>query len=645
VYMLTLILLCFMSEGQDTRMEDVGHIATILWTVITVLVIVFLVAVYAFFMMHKKNKQLMRVTMIRKRLIETSRQISEHNTESEIIQTVVQAIIELIPNADKGEFLINRKIGFEQMAAVNMKKAEAGEIISRKAMILYQINQFKGSVIHNCFRLYRGNKILIENGMSESDSNFLLVPVINDRYLYGVLHIGSIDKDHLFKEQDLETIEQIKAELEPSIKNFYAEKKVRFLVDHDELTGVMNRRKIKKSYDLEAIAARSSQQKFCLVMIDMDDFKSYNDTYGHCFGDQVLQHFSAILTDSIKEPNLVARFAGDEFLVLLKNTDKPQAKLIMKNVVSVVAERELNGITLQFSYGICEVSPEVDIPFENALAISDVGMYKNKNKRKSNKAEIIYKEDSLLDEILQITKKCGKIMLSALNIEASVTEKSGNANFVTAYDNIVQQALFEGLQKILPEAVFIGEEEKEQKELGDGFTFIIDPIDGTTNFIKGYKYSSISVGLLRNREPYMGVVYNPYLDEIFYAKKGEGAYVNQQQIHASQHSLAEGIVVFGTAPYYPELTNDTFALMRSLFDQALDIRRSGSAALDLCNIAAGRCELYYEYRLSPWDYTAGALIVMEAGGKITTISREELPYGKSCSCLAGGQPAHEQARI
>ena len=112
-------------------------------------------------------------------------------------------------------------------------------------------------------------------------------------------------------------------------------------------------------------------------------------------------------------------------------------------------------------------------------------MYKNKNKRKSNKAEIIYKEDSLLDEILQITKKCGKIMLSALNIEASVTEKSGNANFVTAYDNIVQQALFEGLQKILPEAVFIGEEEKEQKELGDGFTFIIDPIDGTTNFIKG----------------------------------------------------------------------------------------------------------------------------------------------------------------
>ena len=110
----------------------------------------------------------------------------------------------------------------------------------------------------------------------------------------------------------------------------------------------------------------------------------------------------------------------------------------------------------------------------------------------------------------------------------------------------------------------------------------------------------------------------------------------------SDKNLSEGIVLFGTSPYNRQLADVTFNYMRKLYDVSLDVRRSGSAALDLCNIAAGRAEVYFEMILSPWDYAAGALIVTEAGGVVTTLDREELCYDKKCSVLAGGKRAYAQ---
>ena len=243
--------------------------------------------------------------------------------------------------------------------------------------------------------------------------------------------------------------------------------------------------------------------------------------------------------------------------------------------------------------------------------------------------------DPLLIKISDAIKECGVILLNADREKMRVDEKGGSANFVTEYDQKSQAFLYEKLKEILPEAQFIGEEGDQHDALGSGYCFIVDPIDGTTNFIKDYHTSAISIGLLKDGKPEIGVIYNPYLDELYTAKRGEGAYCNGKPIRVSDQPLERGIVLFGTAPYNKtQLGEATFRKAYEYFMKALDIRRSGSAALDLCAIAAGRAELYFELILSPWDYAAGCLIVEEAGGTVTTMDGEVLTFDKPQSVLA-----------
>lgn len=245
--------------------------------------------------------------------------------------------------------------------------------------------------------------------------------------------------------------------------------------------------------------------------------------------------------------------------------------------------------------------------------------------------------DTYVSKIETIVRKCGSIMLEADRSRIRIDSKSGDANFVTEYDEKVQAVLKAELSKAIPEAVFVGEEGDEKNYTGKGLCFIVDPIDGTTNFIKDYHMSCISVGLVKDGERYIGVVYNPYLDEMFTAKKGEGAFLNGNPIHVSNATLDRGIVLVGTSPYYRELNERTFDLITRYFKASLDIRRSGSAALDLCSVAAGRAELYFELKISPWDYAAGALIVEEAGGVVTTAEGDKVPTFEAGSVFARNQ--------
>lgn len=249
-------------------------------------------------------------------------------------------------------------------------------------------------------------------------------------------------------------------------------------------------------------------------------------------------------------------------------------------------------------------------------------------------------QDKLLEQIVDAVRICGAIILHADRSMSCIDEKAGHANFVTIYDKKVQEELKKRLLAILPEAAFVGEEEENHVSVAKGYAFIVDPIDGTTNFIKDYHMSAISVGLSRDGERYMGVVYNPYLDEMFTAVSGQGAYLNGAPIHVSSEPLCNGIVLFGTAPYYEELNRKSFEMAYDYFRRALDVRRSGSAALDLCSVAAGRAELFFELRLCPWDFAAGSLIVEEAGGKVTTAEGGRLTLDAPCSMLAtNGQEA------
>lgn len=251
-------------------------------------------------------------------------------------------------------------------------------------------------------------------------------------------------------------------------------------------------------------------------------------------------------------------------------------------------------------------------------------------------------EQNLLEKITKAMRTCGEIMLNADRSQPYVDEKEGHANFVTIYDKKVQDELQKRLKEILPEAAFIGEEGEEKQALDAGYAFIVDPIDGTTNFIKDYKCSAISVGLTKNGERILGAVYQPYLNEMYTAEKGKGAFCNGKRIHVSKQPLSKGLVLFGTAPYYEELHQKSFEMAYDYFKKSMDVRRSGSAAIDLCAIAAGRAELYFELRLSPWDYAAASLIVEEAGGVVTTVDGKEISVAAPISVLATNKVVADQ---
>jgi myo-inositol-1(or 4)-monophosphatase len=278
-------------------------------------------------------------------------------------------------------------------------------------------------------------------------------------------------------------------------------------------------------------------------------------------------------------------------------------------------------------------------------------------------ADIITRENDseyLLPSMSRTARACGEIMRSAYckadgaakpgsdadGTISSVT-KTGFRDLVTEYDTKIQQYAVSALTDAFPGAHFICEEGDPANPSAEGLTFIIDPIDGTANFTHHYGHSCTSIACTKNGKPVAGVIYDPFKDELFTALRGGGAHLNGRTIHVFEGGLAESLVVFGTAPYNLGLMDNTLGAVRSIFGRCQDIRRTGSAALDLCYTAAGRVGLYFEFELSVWDYAAGALIVEEAGGMCRTIDGGELSYdgSRKSSIIAGSRERIDESGI
>ncbi|MBQ9731752.1 MAG: inositol monophosphatase [Alphaproteobacteria bacterium] len=217
----------------------------------------------------------------------------------------------------------------------------------------------------------------------------------------------------------------------------------------------------------------------------------------------------------------------------------------------------------------------------------------------------------MLQKIIDIVRECGEIIKNA-QIQHVELKNQDRRNLLTEYDVKIQAILQKQLKEILPQASFFGEE-GEHNYHKDGYCFVCDPIDGTTNFVKGCKFSSISVALLKDGKPILGVIYNPYLDEMFCAEKGKGAKLNGADIHTTNDSLADSLVTFGTGVNDLSEIDSVFEYAKKCFKVSIDVRRCGSAAIELCNLACGRIGYFCEFKLSPWDYSAGVLIAEEAG--------------------------------
>lgn len=199
----------------------------------------------------------------------------------------------------------------------------------------------------------------------------------------------------------------------------------------------------------------------------------------------------------------------------------------------------------------------------------------------------------------------------------TISNKEGVNNLVTEADHAAEKAIIETIKKEFPDHFILGEESGEMASDSE-YKWIIDPLDGTVNFAHGIPLCAVSIGIEKAGEMIMGCVYAPFINELYYAAKGEGASLNNKKITVSEETdVLKSCLVTGFPYTYPKLHRGPLEIFSKLVMQGVPVRRLGSAAIDLCWVAAGRFDGFWEFNLSPWDTAAGEIIVKEAGGTIT----------------------------
>ncbi len=205
-------------------------------------------------------------------------------------------------------------------------------------------------------------------------------------------------------------------------------------------------------------------------------------------------------------------------------------------------------------------------------------------------------------------------------VEQLQVSLKGPADFVSAADRRVENLLRRELRKARPEYSFLCEESGPEPGTDTANQWVIDPLDGTTNFLHGIPHFAISIALVREGDPIAGVVYNPISDELYWAEKGSGAFVNERRLRVSARRQMDDAVFATGFPYRSRPGFDRFfRLLEPVIRASAGVRRFGSAALDLAYVAAGRVEGFWEVGLQPWDIAAGIVLVREAGGYVSEI--------------------------
>jgi myo-inositol-1(or 4)-monophosphatase len=232
--------------------------------------------------------------------------------------------------------------------------------------------------------------------------------------------------------------------------------------------------------------------------------------------------------------------------------------------------------------------------------------------------------EKILQQVIELAREAGKFIKeqNAL-VTAADVEVKGAHDYVTYVDKNTEKILVDGLSRIMPEAGFITEEGTSVKH-GERYNWIIDPLDGTTNFIHKIPFYCISIGLEEmdadsgDSDLVLGVIYHIDMDEMFYSCKDMPAYLNGNEIQVSSTPNLDRSLLATGFPYHDyERLSEYMKFLEHTMLRSSGVRRLGSAALDLAYVACGRCDVFYEYGLSPWDVAAGAFLVRQAGGKVS----------------------------
>ena len=226
--------------------------------------------------------------------------------------------------------------------------------------------------------------------------------------------------------------------------------------------------------------------------------------------------------------------------------------------------------------------------------------------------------------MIKVCRRAAKILIRDFGeIENLQVSLKGPGNFVTASDKKVEKIIIEELQKARPTYSILSEEIGEINN-DESFKWIIDPIDGTSNFLHGIPHFAISIGLEHDKEIICGIIYDPIKDEMFTAEKGNGAYVNNKRMRVSSRSKLKDCIIFTGGPRQNPKDKELFFVEYKNFSSVVKtpIRKMGSASLDIAYVAAGRCDGFWQRNLNYWDYAAGIILVKESGGFVTDFNGE-----------------------
>ncbi|APW64900.1 inositol monophosphatase [Poseidonibacter parvus] len=248
------------------------------------------------------------------------------------------------------------------------------------------------------------------------------------------------------------------------------------------------------------------------------------------------------------------------------------------------------------------------------------------------------------DKLIEIIKEAGVILKDGYYSKKDVSFKA-KKDLVTKYDVAVENFLKEKFEKEFSDFNVIAEESDNTNKVFSN-SIIVDPIDGTTNFVNKLPHTAISVGVYKNKKPFIGIVYNPILDELYTAVVGEGAFCNGEKIEVSDENDFQKSLLSTGFPYTSgtceDDLNDVIEKIKKILPKCQDIRRLGSAALDLCYVARGVYEGYYEMNLKAWDVSAGLIILQEAGGKVSNIDGNEYVLFENKYIVASNNKIHNE---
>ena len=232
----------------------------------------------------------------------------------------------------------------------------------------------------------------------------------------------------------------------------------------------------------------------------------------------------------------------------------------------------------------------------------------------------------MLDFSIEMAKDAGRILMSHFGNISSVERKSTDIDLLTIADTESEAFILERIKSVYPDHHIIAEESAIFEGNSD-YRWVIDPLDGTTNFVHSLPIFAVSIGLQYQEETILGVVYNPAAHKYFWAEKNGGAFLNDKPIHITSIStLSDSLLVTGFPYIHDDRFEKGFDLFKELYGKTQGIRRLGAAALDFCFVAMGRFEGFWEFGLQPWDVCAGAIILQEAGGKVSDWDGSPMPF-------------------